>query len=122
MAMKQLNLDLGYTDADKYGDMSQPYDPEKEKDKVRYPSFTYSDDDDDLASIPLEGKMLIEYCISSRVKMEKEDEETYTCTVEVKKIIGVEGEKDERPAKTDSSTSDALDKIAEALEAANKES
>jgi hypothetical protein len=105
--MKQLNLDLGESYDERY---SQPVGPGDSKDKKHYPSFTYHDDEESL-DIPDRGKMLIEYEEIRRVESKEGDRENYECTIAVRKILGVEGDK-----KKDTKAGDALDAIREALE------
>lgn len=111
--MKQLDFDLGYKQSDRF-----PQDTLKSSlEETRFPEFTV-DDDEKRLDIPKRGKMLIEFEEVSRSESSRGDSEHYVCTIAVKKILGVEGARDERPAKSDTSTSDALDAIAEALEKA----
>lgn len=114
--MKTINEDLGYTDAERYGE--SPISAEYDKDKVRYPEFTYSDDDEPL-DIPDKGKMLVEYEEVSRVESSRNGKKHYVCTIAVKKIISVSGKEESKPK--EERADEALDRIREALEKANSE-
>lgn len=106
--MKQLNLDLGYTDAEKYG--SLPDAVSDSQNRTRYPEFTYADDGEPL-DIPPKGKMVIEYEEVAREDSKRNGKTRYVCTVSVKKIVGVEGSKPDKKSK-DERADDALDRIA----------
>jgi hypothetical protein len=110
--MKQLNLDLGQTHEERYGSgLSMP-----DKDEEHYPSFTYSGEDE--LELPECGKMVIEFEEGGSSKAKRDGEDYYTCTIKVRKILGVEAEKkDNKEAKA----GEALDAIKEALESADED-
>lgn len=106
--MKQkMEIDLANQD----GGISSP-----NMDRAHYPSFLvtqYEADygkEGDLDDAPIEGTMVIKYCIARS----SEDNKTGRCdyTIEVKQILSVEGEKESTPYKRDTSAEDALDKLA----------
>jgi hypothetical protein len=101
--VKQLNLDLG----EKSPFAGEPISVRR--DEPYYPTFTYSGDEE--LELPKSGKMLIEYKESRREETEDDRGERYTCTIQVRKIISVEGAKEEKDVRAD----DALDAIRDAL-------
>lgn len=92
-----------------YGDMPTPVGVSEE----HYPSFHYEGGKD--LGLPDEGVMKIHFCKTSSSVSERDGNKRYSCTVEVKKILDVEAEKDDSPTKRDRSNEDALDAIMEAV-------
>lgn len=119
--MKQLNLDL-----DQSGQKNLPAMPVAgpSTDKPYYPSFHHEGEVDwEDAGITDEGTMTIRYCITRSTEIKAEDKpDVYTYDVEIREIVSVEPEKDEKPAKSYSkATEDSLDKLAAAaMKKANK--
>lgn len=74
-----------------------------------YPSFHYEGEQD--LGLPDEGEMTVKFRKTSSSTSERDGHKRYSCTVEVKKILNVEGEKDDSPTKRDTSGDDALDAI-----------
>lgn len=96
----KLNIELG----DKQSSPCACTSPQK--DRVYYPEL-YINHDSPL-DIPKEGTMVIRY----KKVASSEREDNYTCTIEVHKLVSVEGEDDvETPSKRDKSAEEALDSI-----------
>lgn len=96
--------------------MEFPGDPvtmSPNSDRTFYPEFTYSGDES--LELPKKGKMTIEYSVTREVEEERNGKEHYSCTVQVEKILDVDGEHDIRPSRRDTSTEDALDTLARAF-------
>jgi hypothetical protein len=91
----------------------QPIGLPQTDEKAYYPDFQYSGDKE--LDLPKEGTMTIRYCVTREVEEKRNGKDWYQCTVEVKEILSVEGEKDDMPTKRDTSASDALDAIAMSL-------
>lgn len=110
--MKNVNKDLGQSEKEMYGLVAAP-EMKVQEDRVQYPSFHYEGEAE--LGIPEKGKMTVEYeTVSESSSKGRDGKERYACTVEIRKILAVEGEV-EQPTKRDTSTSDALDKLVEAL-------
>lgn len=76
-----------------------------------YPSFHYTGDKP--LDIPHEGEMVIRYRkVNSSMSEDERRGTRYSCTVEIQKLISVEGEEVEAPSKKHSEAEDALDKLA----------
>jgi hypothetical protein len=73
-----------------------------------FPHFHYEGPEE--LPIPPEGKMLVEYCQTRTEKSTTDGKEWYRCTVEVKRILGVE-KAVEPPTEKNSTTEDALDAL-----------
>lgn len=99
-----MKIDLGMN----YDDMG-PMEVSEE----HYPSFHYEGPED--LGLPDEGVMKIHFCKTASGMTERDDKKRYSCTVEVKKILDVEAEKDDSPTKRDRSSEDALDAIMAAV-------
>jgi len=119
--MKQLNLDLDQSGQKNLPAMSIP---SQTPDKPYYPTFHHEGEIDwEDAGITDEGTMTIRYCITRSTEIKAEDKpDVYTYEVEVREIVSVEPEKDEKPAKSYSKdTEDSLDKLAaDAMKKAKK--
>jgi hypothetical protein len=75
-----------------------------------YPSFHYVGEEP--LEIPHEGTMVIRYKKTSSSMSKGPSGETYSCTVDVKEIVSVEGKKGaEVPSKRDRSAEESLDKL-----------
>jgi hypothetical protein len=62
--------------------------------------------------LPKEGEITFHYCLVSETSSEnKKGEHRYQCTLEIKELCSVEGEKDERPSRRDTSAEDSLDSL-----------
>jgi hypothetical protein len=62
--------------------------------------------------LPKEGEITFHYCLISETSSEnKKGEHRYQCTLEIKELCSVEGEKDERPSRRDTSAEDSLDSL-----------
>lgn len=106
--MKTINIDLGSEGPDY--PISSPPDMKSEK---YYPRFSYSGDEE--IGLPKEGTMVIRYREVAKSEREGRDgEESYTCEIEVREIVSVDGaDEAEAPAKNRSKESeDALDNLA----------
>jgi hypothetical protein len=87
-------IDLGATNEERYGvNGSAPLSEAKPDDKKYYPSFHYSGKKE--LHLPEDGKMTVEYCVTSETSTTRNDEHYYECTIEVRKILNVEGESDD---------------------------
>lgn len=106
--MKSVNIDLGK----EAGDYPEPCCPAKSDGEKRYPCFYY--DGEDPIELPKEGKLIIEFKRVSQTSSETDGEERYSCTIEVRKIVGLEGSV-EAPTKKYDEAGDALDAIVKAL-------
>jgi hypothetical protein len=104
-------IDLG-RESEFPGQLSNPVSPSTDTQRY-YPEFQYSGDKE--LDLPKEGTMTIRYCVTREVEEKRNGKDWYQCTVEVKEILSVEGEKDDMPTKRDTSASDALDAIAMSL-------
>lgn len=102
--MKKMNVSLEIQS--KCCDMAVEADMEKSY----YPSFHYSGPEE--LPIAKEGKMLVEYKIVSSEERERNGEESYSCCVEIRRILEAEPEEGDMPTRRDTSTSDALDALA----------
>lgn len=105
--MKKLNLDLG-----KNYEQAMPSERDM-KEEMMYPTFSVEGKKD--LDLPYEGTMLIHFCKrSSTHRIDPDGDEHYDCSIQVKKIISVEADKNsEAPSKSHSKDSeDALDKLA----------
>lgn len=99
----KINLDLGQESGDM---MSEPI----ERDEKYYPSFHFSNDEP--LDIPHEGEMTIRYQkTSSSMSEDREGEKHYMCTVEVQKIVSVDGKGANPPSKRDRTAEENLDKL-----------
>lgn len=108
MATIKLNIDLGKSE----GHIAMPLSAPSSREKY-YPRFSYSGDEE--LGLPKEGTMVIRFREVANSKREKRDGgEEYTCEIEVREIVSVDGEKEaEAPAKSGAKdTEDALDKLA----------
>lgn len=80
------------------------------EDDEYYPSFHYTGEEK--LDIPHEGEMTIRYKKTSSSMIEGKDGKMYSCTVEVREIVSVEGKKGaEAPSKRDRSAEESLDKL-----------
>lgn len=107
----KLNLDLG---TDGGGPCCAPC--KSEDDHKYYPSIYYSGKKK--LEIPKEGTMVIRFRkTGSSHNVNSDDEDQYSCTIEVREIVSVDGEASvEMPAKNRSKDSeDALDALRAAL-------
>lgn len=102
----KMNKDLGYS----YDDMPQPVGPGGDNKKM-YPTFHYEGPED--LELPKDGTMTIKFKKTSSSEREGRDgKKTYSCTVEVKELVSVNGEKDNSPSKRDKSAEESLDRLA----------
>lgn len=114
--MEKVDIDLGQEMPKLGGEVPLMVSKaEKESDEAVetcYPHFHYEGEEE--LEIPDEGTMTVKYKVVFKSNTETEDEEHYTCKVEVQKIIAVEGEKDEAPAHGMKGAEEALDELMEA--------
>lgn len=62
--------------------------------------------------LPKEGTITFKYALKSETKSKGRDgKEKYSCVLEIKKLVTVQKERDERPYKRDTSTEDSLDSL-----------
>jgi hypothetical protein len=80
---------------------------------VWYPSFNYSGDKE--LDLPKEGTMTVKFYVTREVEENRDGKEHYSCEIEVREILSVEGEEDDRPSQRDMSAEEALDKLAAAI-------
>ncbi len=117
--MEKVNIDLGQEMPKLGGEVPLMVSKgEKEADEAVetcYPHFHYEGEEE--LDIPDEGTMTVKYKIVFKSNTETEEEEHYTCKVEVQEIVAIEGEKDEAPAHGMKDAEEALDEL---LEAAKK--
>lgn len=109
MPITKLNIDLGKSE----GEYASPITSPHSSSEKYYPRFSYTGDKE--LGLPKEGTMVIrfrEVASSEREKRDGGDE--YTCEIEVREIVSVEGEKEvEAPSKSGAKeTEDALDNLA----------
>lgn len=97
------NIDLAMD----YGDVPQPISPANSERQKHYPTFHYEGADE--LGIPASGTMTVRYKEVSNTKSTRDGRKHYACTIEVQEIISAKGERDERPAKVDKATEEALD-------------
>jgi hypothetical protein len=105
-------IDLGVKASDKY-EISSPMDSGKEK---VYPCFQYCGPVE--LDLPDDGEMTIRFRKRTETSSIEEDgSHWYECSIEVRKILNVDGEETEveAPASSRDEAGDALDKIAEGL-------
>lgn len=96
-----------------YGDMPMPVSASESK--KHYPAFHYDGTED--IGLPDEGTMEIKFVKTASSVSESDGKKRYSCTVEVREILEVEGEeKDAAPTKSYSRDSeDALDALMAAI-------
>lgn len=100
---KQLNIDLMMSHS---GSMPTPLRDDDEY----YPSFHFTGEEK--LDIPHEGEMTIRYKKTSSSMSEGKDGKHYSCTIEVREIVSVEGKKGaEAPSKRDRTAEESLDKL-----------
>lgn len=94
------------------GPMALPEAPGKdEESKVHYPClYVDTKEGSDLADLPDEGTMTVRYKIVSRTLSEREGKKSASLSIDVQKILDVEGEKSKSD---DKSAGEELDKLAE---------
>lgn len=80
--------------------------------KKHYPSFHYSGDQE--LGLPKSGEMTVRFKEVESSHSDRDGKKTYSCTVEIREILDVEAESDERPAKSHDESSAVLDKLMEA--------
>lgn len=105
----KIDLDLNTKNTGSNGPMPSPIND----DSYLYPDFTVTfkeGEDQNLDSIPEEGTMVIRYRRKRTSEDNVREECSYTFCVE--KIVSVEGEEDDRPARSYNEAGDALDKLA----------
>jgi hypothetical protein len=106
-------IDLGVSAKDKY-EISSPTEMGKEK---VYPCFHYCGPVE--LDLPDEGEMTIRFRKKREASSVEEDgSHWYECDIEVRKMLGVDGEEpeaDEAPAKSYDEAGDALDSIRDRL-------
>jgi len=109
--MPKINLDLG-SDMHEMGCPAMP-DKETSESKKFYPTFHYSGDKP--LKLPPEGEMVVRFKkVSSEHRVDSDNKDHYSCTIEVREIVSVYGDGDEveAPASNRSRDSeDALDKL-----------
>lgn len=97
--MPKKNINLAYSFEDTMPKMG-------DGDEKMYPSFTVHSDEK--IDFPHEGEMTIKF-----KKIGSEDRDgRYTCTIEVRKIVSMYGDKNDAPYKRDKSAEEALDELA----------
>jgi hypothetical protein len=84
-----------------------------------YPTLHLEFTGDDAVDFPKDGKVEFEYHLSSETESDRNGKKRCSYTLEIRKLLDVEGEKDIRPSKTDTSAGDALDKLMKAKESAS---
>ena len=102
----KLNIKLG----ESYD--NQPVSPGEKKQEEYFPEFTFKEDDE--PELPEEGVMKIRYK-KTRSSEDKKAKKPYSCTIEVREIISVDGKPEDvndAPTKKYDEAGDALDKIA----------
>lgn len=101
-----------------YGDMPCPMkSPESDK---HYPTFHYEGPED--LGLPDGGTLEIKFVKTGSSISESDGKKRYSCTVEVREILEVEGEEVEAPTKSYSKGSDeALDALMAALTKGKKD-
>lgn len=103
--MPKVNIDLGY----RFSEMiTSPH--EVDRDEKMYPSFHV--ESDEKIDFPHEGEMTIKFKKISSEMREGKNGDKYSCTIEVRKIVSMYGEKDDAPSKRDRSAEEALDALA----------
>jgi hypothetical protein len=108
--MKSVNIDLG----EEYENSASPCCAPSPSEGKRYPTFYY--DCDEELSLPKEGKMTIEFKRVSETKSESDPGgKRYSVTIQVQKIVAIDGDVVAPTAKYDSA-GDALDSILKALQ------
>lgn len=85
-----------------------------DKPQKYYPSVTYTSDTE--MELPDSGRMIIEFKKVESRESNRDGKEQYSCTFEVRKIVGVEGSEDENEdsvnaGKSKNEAEDALDKL-----------
>lgn len=79
-----------------------------------YPSFNYSGSEE--LDLPKEGTMTIKFCVTREVEEKRDGKEHYSCEIEVKEILEVEGEEEVgAPTKSGTEAGVALDDLARKL-------
>ena len=76
-----------------------------------YPTLHLEFTGDDAVDFPKDGKVEFEYHLASETESDRGGKKRCSYTLEIRKLLDVEGEKDIRPSKSDTSASDALDKL-----------
>jgi hypothetical protein len=87
-----------------------------------YPSLHLEFVGDDAVDFPKDGKVTFEYHLASETESDRNGKERCSYTLEIRKLLKVEGEKDIRPSKSDTSAADALDKLMKEKEESGDES
>ncbi len=82
-----------------------------------YPDFRVSGDEE--LDIPDEGTMTIRYCVTRESSEKRGDKEHYSCTIEVKSIEKVSGQRS-APSERDHSAEEALDILASKFKSGEK--
>ncbi len=107
--MKVVNIDLG----ESYENYPSPQTASEPEGK-RYPSFFIETDED--LDLPKEGEMTISFKRTSETHSESDPGgERYCCTIQVNKIVAVDGKETSTPSKKYDEAGDALDAIMNAL-------
>lgn len=101
--MQKLDIDLG-------SKMSEPSPMTSGHRDVYYPSFII--DEEKPLDLPDEGVMLVRYTKTGTSSSHRPGEkERYSCTLEVKRILGVKGTAPEKPKKTEEMIDDTMAEI-----------
>lgn len=117
--MKNVDLDLGQTSKEMYGEPTGTLTKSDEPDRKHYPSFHYEGPEE--LPIPDQGKMTVEYAIvRSTNSKDRDGKEHYSCDVEIREICCVD-KGVEQPTKRDTSTEDALDRLMDVLRGESEE-
>lgn len=99
--MKKLELDLNMSERGPEMPLSGGGD--------HYPTIHFEGPEE--LGLPEHGTMLVHYKVKREVETKTPQGDWYSCDIEVRKILGVEAEKDIRPSKRDTSAEDALDNL-----------
>lgn len=97
--MQDLNIDLGKTADEGCIPCAPATVSEKGEPKKYYPSL-YLDGLKDL-DLPKEGKLLITYRLKSETHRETEDKESHSFEIEVRELVAVDGEQEEKKTASD---------------------
>lgn len=79
--------------------------------KQEYPTLHLEFSGEDAYDFPKDGTVTFQYHLASETESDRNGKKRCSYTLEIRKLSGVKGEKDIRPSKTDTSASDALDKL-----------
>lgn len=115
------SIKLGQTEKELYGDLSAaPVSPESREDRIIYPTLRIQGPEE--LDLPDAGVITLRFKRTAEShSTDRDGKKQYTCELDITSIEKVEDEAPRSPTRRDTSTGDALDRLA-AARAAEKES